>query len=191
MPPGKTGFQGMFKFIAAVVAFLASAVPLHAEVPFPLGTFQVVNTAGFIQKNGERTQLPADEKTGTATLSDLGDGKLALDINGARIVLFPVKNGLAALEWDAQGTALLHDIDIQALIRENDRHEIPVWGAKLDWPQEGSVEMVLLPLGDDAVTGFLVSHPKDLTVVRQMEFHQVFGPEGRPQISADASNPDE
>lgn len=181
----------MFKYLAALLAFLAAAAPLHADDTFPLGRFLVINSAGFIQKDGARQTLPADEKTGTAVLSRLDDGNLELEINATRIVLYPVENGLAALQWDAQGTALLHDIDIQALIRENDRHEIPVWGAELEWPQAGPVKLVLLPLGADAVTGFLVSHPGDLTVVRQMEFQQVFGPEGRPQVSADARMPEE
>ncbi|MBN9670889.1 hypothetical protein [Roseibium aggregatum] len=169
--------------IAGLIAIFCLTTPLRAESNFPLGTFQVVNSAGFVEENGIRQPLELDQNAGVATIGRENDGTLLLEINNTQIGLFPVANGLDALSWDAEATALLHDVDIQALLGESDRAEIPVWGARVDWPGNGTVEIVLLPLGIDALTGFVISHPGEKTVVRQMEFRQTFGPANRPEFS--------
>jgi len=171
--------------VAVLLAFFFLTPPLRAESDFPLGTFQVVNSAGFVERDGVRTALELDQETGVATIGRQEDGTLVLEINKTQISLFPVANGLEALNWDAEATALLHDVDIQDLLGKSDRTEIPAWGANVSWPGNGTVQIVLLPLGPDALTGFLISHPNDRTVVRQMEFRQVFGPANRRENAGD------
>ncbi|TYC64191.1 hypothetical protein FMN50_01695 [Rhodobacterales bacterium] len=180
----------MTRLVAAILTIFAFSASLHAEEAFPVGTFpagifHVANTAGFTQHNGIREDLAIDDGMGTAFIQVLDDGTLTVEINGARIRLFRVKDGLTALEWDASDTTLLHEIDIEALIREEGLTDIPVWGADVDWPGSDKVRLVLLPLGPTSVTGFLISHLQDTVVVRQMEFRKVFGPEGRPQVTVE------
>jgi hypothetical protein len=167
--------------------FFASVLPLQAEVTAPLGIFKVVNTEGFVQRNGERMALETDMSEGTALIERDAEDRLNVEINGALLTLFPLDRGLAALTWNANGTALLHDVDVRALFGKDDPAEVPAWGAELDWPGSGPVQLVLLPLGDRAYMAFLISHPNDKTVVRQMEFRQFYGPSDRPEFSTSSS----
>lgn len=173
--------------LATILALVFLSMPLQAGNRLPVGEFQVINSAGFVQEDGNREPLATDRGVGAARISRDADS-LIVEINGSAIRLFVLENGLASLEWDAEDTALLHSRDIQAFNRGKAPDEIPAWGAELIWPGSGSVQMVLLPLGTSAYTGFLISHPQDRTVVRQMEFRQVFGPANRPQLSASSGD---
>ncbi|GAB2182947.1 hypothetical protein [Roseibium sp. LAB1] len=177
----------MSRTLISLLVFLASVLPLHAENGVSVGIFKVVNTEGFIQSNGERTALETDLSEGTALIARDSANRLKVEINGAILDLFPLEQGLAALTWDADGTDLLHDIDIQALFGKDRPQDVPAWGADLIWPGSGNVRFVLLPLGERAYTAFLISHPNNKTVVRQMEFRQSFGPSDRPEISFSSS----
>jgi hypothetical protein len=168
------------KFFVIFYALLLLVTPVQAS-DLPVGKFKVRNTAGFVQEQGTRRQLETDPNAGMAEIVHKYDNSLIVTIGGTEIQLFPMKDGLAALDWNASGTTLLHGIDIEALNDETKREEIPAWGAELPWQNMGKVQLALLPLGDTAYTGFLISHPKDKTVVRQMEFRQVFGPANRPR----------
>jgi hypothetical protein len=177
----------VFRTLISLLLLLASFVPLQAEVDVPLGIFKVVNTEGFIETNGERVALETDMNEGSALIERDAANRLSVEINGAQFNLFPLDRGLAALTWDATGTALLHDIDVRALFGKDNPADVPAWGAELDWPGSGTVQLVLMPLGERAYTAFLISHPRDMTVVRQMEFRQSYGPSNRPGISFSSS----
>ncbi|WP_157738777.1 hypothetical protein [Labrenzia sp. VG12] len=170
----------MSKLLAMIFMVFCLAAPLRAEEIVPAGTYRVVNTEGFSQKDGVRTALERDHTVGTAIIAPQGDNSLLLEINGSALRLFPLERGLAGLEWNAEDTALLHGKDIQALLDKASREEVPAWGADIAWPRHGQVQLVLFPLGERALTGFLISRPGSKTVVRQMEFRQVFGPSNRP-----------
>lgn len=157
---------------------------LRAEELLPVGRYHVVNTEGFSQKDGIRTALKKDLAVGTAEIAPQGDNSLLMTINGSELRLFRLEKGLAGVEWNAEGTALLHSVDIQALLDKASRDEVPAWAADIVWPTHGQVKLVLLPLGTAALTGFLISYPGSSTVVRQMEFRQVFGPSNRPDANA-------
>ena len=172
----------MSKLLAAFFMFLFLTGPLWAEKLLPSGTYQVVNTEGFTQTDGVRTALERDLTIGTALIAPQSDNSLLMEINGSGLRLFPLEKGLAGLEWNSDGTALLHSVDIQALLDKASRDDVPAWGADIVWPGQGQVQLVLLPLGGKSLTGFLISHPGSSTVVRQMEFRQVFGPANRPQL---------
>lgn len=169
----------MSRLFVTFLVFLALVPRLHAGELLQ-GRFNVVNTEGFVQEDGRRMPLATDTNVGLAMIEHGSDGGLAVTIAETRIQLFPLENGLAGLDWDAGGTALLHATDIQALLDKAGRDEVPAWGAELAWPGLGATRLVLFPLGETAYTGFLISHPGDRTVVRQMEFRQVFGPSNRP-----------
>lgn len=182
----------MSRLRAQFLAFFLFATPLHAGTEPPVGTFKMVNTNGFVETGAGRKPLAPD--TGTATVlieksgpdgADGPDGQIDLNvlINGSEIRLFRLKDGLAALEWNPDGTSLLHSADILALFDETDLRDVPAWGANLEWPGAGEVQLVMLPLGRTGYTGFLISRPEQKTVVRQMEFRQVFGPSHRPDGS--------
>ncbi len=177
----------MLRTLTSLLVFLVSVLPLQAE-SIPVGVFKVVNTEGFVQSNGERVALATDMSEGTALIERDATNRLDVEINGAKLSLFPLEQGLAALTWDANGTSLLHDIDIQALFGKDNPADVPAWGAELDWPGSGTVQLVLLPLGERAYTAFLISHPGNRTVVRQMEFRQSYGPSDRPEISFSTSS---
>jgi len=170
----------MVKLLATLLLLLGSALPLMAGADVPQGAFKVVNTEGFVQADGLRTPIAADTAVGSARIQISENDGLSLTINGTHIALFPLENGLAALDWNAEGTSLLRAIDIQALRDKADGKDVPAWGASLVWPEAGDVQLILLPLGGNAFTGFLISRPGDRTVVRQMEFRKVFGPANRP-----------
>lgn len=178
----------MFKLLATLTFLICLAQPLTAETDAPQGAFKVVNTEGFVQENGMRTPLPVDTASATVSIVHQEDGGLSLTINGTLIELFALENGLAALQWNADGTSLLHAIDIQAFQDKSDRKDVPAWGADLVWPGVGKAQLVLLPLGANAYTGFLISRPGNRTVVRQMEFRKAFGPANRPDTGATAEN---
>lgn len=129
-----------------------------------------------------------DTTVGAARVEQGLDGGLRVDVNGTRFDLYPLEDGLAALEWNADGTSLLHAIDIQALFGKTGGEDVPAWGADLAWPGAGKVQMVLLPLGDGAYAGFLISRPGNRTVVRQMEFRQVAERSNRPASGRPGSN---
>jgi len=174
------------KLLATVFFLVCFAPSLMAETEAPHGAFKVVNTEGFVQENSVRTPLSADTAIATAKIEHQGDGGVSLTVNGSQIDLFKLENGLAALQWNADGTSLLHAIDIQAFQDKANRKDVPAWGADVAWPSFGKVQLVLLPLGSNAYTGFLISRPGDKTVVRQMEFRKVFGPTNRPAPNAAA-----
>jgi len=169
------------KLLVSFLVFVLCASPLHAAGEVPLGTFNVVNTGGFVQTGEARAPLAADVAMATARIDPADSDGLTVTINGTQIRLFRLEQGLGALEWNAAGTFLLHSADILALVGKSAEEQVPAWGADLDWPGSGSVRMILLLLGKSAYTGFLISHPGDRTVVRQMEFREVFGPSNRPQ----------
>lgn len=169
----------MRTFLSFVVLLFLTTT-LHASDALPLGQFKVINTAGFIEREGSRTALSVDLNTANATLRSSKDRDLTLSINGAEIVLYEIENGLAALTWKASGAPLLDAADILDLSTLNSAKDVPAWGANVEWPSLGTVQLVLLPLRQNAYTGFLVSHPGESTVVRQMEFRKAFGPLNRP-----------
>lgn len=178
----------MSKLLWTILLFFCLALPIKADQKVAQGYFDVVNTEGFTQENGVRTPLPVDTKVGSARIEQGSDGGLRIDVDGTRFDLFPLEDGLAALEWNADGTSLLHAIDIQALLDKTSKEDVPAWGANLAWPGAGKVRFVLLPLGDGAYAGFLISHPGDRTVVRQMEFRQVTDRSSRPASGRSGSN---
>ncbi|MES0809188.1 hypothetical protein ABLO27_06890 [Roseibium sp. SCPC15] len=147
------------------------------------GKYKVINTDGFVQHEGKRTKLETERKSGLATVEVAPDDSLLLQINGSTIRLFPIENGLAAVKWNSQGSTLLHDTDILALIEVDDPSNVAAWGADLAWPDTIRTQLVLFTLSSDALAGFLVSETKGKTIVRQMEFRQVFGPSNRPHTS--------
>lgn len=167
------------RLFAILCTLLLLAGSLHASEP-PVGKFKVFNTAGFVQEQGNRRALAADPNGGTAEILRKPDNSLIVTIAGTEIQLFPLADGLGSLDWNALGTSLLHGVDIEALNNKTDQRDVPAWGADLAWPGMGKVQLALLPLGATAYTGFLISHPEDKVVVRQMEFRQVFGPSNRP-----------
>jgi len=176
----------MLRILTILLVALFFTAPVHAGSEFPLGEFQVINSAGFLQHDGIRQELETDRAVGTASLTSEPDGTLSVTINGSTLHLFPLENGLASLEWDAEETFLLRSADIEAFLGGRAADDIPAWGADLVWPGSGDVRLVLFPLGGQAYTGFLISHPDGKTVVRQMEFRQIFGPGNRPQLSANS-----
>ncbi|POF31490.1 hypothetical protein [Roseibium marinum] len=176
----------MLRLFAAFLAVVFFAVPLQAGNDYPVGEFRVINSTGFVEMDGIRQELETDRTVATARIARDPDDSVTVMINGSTIRLHPLKNGLASVEWNARGTAMLHKADIQALMNDRAPGEIPAWGAELVWPDLGPVQMVLLPFGFTAYTGFLVSHPGKKTVVREMEFQQVFGPTDRPRLSANS-----
>lgn len=178
----------MTRLLVILLVVFSFALPLKAETDAPRGAFRVVNTDGFVQHGEDRTPLAVDTAVGTARIEHQDDGGLSLTINGTLIELFALENGLAALQWNADGTSLLHAVDIQAFQDKASSKDVPAWGADLVWPGIGKVQLVLLPLGANAYTGFLISHPGSKTVVRQMEFRKAFGPTNRPTPGAAAEN---
>lgn len=170
----------MKQHVAAILAFLSLIVSANAEPALPEGEFQVVNTAAFEQAGGIRTPLDTGPQTGKVEIEIQANRSIELSINGTRIVLFPHDAGLAGLDWDAEGSGLMAEIDIEALNLPGSSEDIPVWGAELAWPGLGLVRMVVMPLGSARYAGFLISFPDNRTVVRQMEFRQDFGPLNRP-----------
>ncbi|MCK7612158.1 hypothetical protein [Roseibium sediminicola] len=178
----------MFKLLATLFFLICLTPPLMAAAEAPHGAFKVVNTEGFVQEDGRRTPLPVDTAIATVSIVHQENGGLSLTVNGTQIDLFPLENGLAALQWNADGTSLLHAVDIQAFQDKANSKDVPAWGADLAWPGMGMVRLVLLPLGANAYTGFLISHPGSKTVVRQMEFRKAFGPANRPAPGAEAEN---
>lgn len=177
----------MQRILLALFVLLILAVPGQAGGDWPLGKFRLINSAGFVQQDGVRTPIRTEGTTATAHIGTDDAGNLVVEINGTQIQLFRLERGLAALKWNADETALLHDVDIQALFGSNAGEEVPAWGASIAWPGAGEVQMVLLPLGKNAYTGFLISRPGSKTVVRQMEFRQDFGPSNRPQTASNST----
>jgi len=176
------------KLLATLLILFGSVLPLMAETGLPSGTFKVANTEGFVEEDGLRTALAVDMSVGTVRIEISENDNLNLGINGTQISLFPLENGLAALQWNADGTSLLHPLDIQALHGKSEGKDVPAWGADVLWPDLGKVQLVLLPLGQNAYTGFLVSRPGARTIVRQMEFRKVFGPANRPAATSSTEN---
>ncbi|MEP2705933.1 MAG: hypothetical protein ABJQ71_10475 [Roseibium sp.] len=173
----------MLRALCSFLALFILTTGLHAQDKLPLGKFELLNTDGFVEQDGVRTPLKRDPGTASAVLSPSGSEDIMLEINGSEIVLYKLPNGLATLTWDSSNSSLLHGIDIEALSDGKPAEDIPAWGANVAWPGLGNAQIVILPLGDNASTGFLVSKPGPKTVVRQMEFRKVFGPKGRPGAS--------
>lgn len=146
----------------------------------PLGKFNVINTAGFIERDGKRAPLTSDLETGELTLQKNAVGNLVLTVNETEIELFEVENGLAGLSWNAGDTSLLDARDILDLSPHTSPEHVRAWGANVAWPGQGEVQLVLLPLRENAYSGFLISHPGSSIVVRQMELRKSFGPPNRP-----------
>lgn len=170
----------MFRTPILALVVLCLAAPVAAADSLAYGSFKAINTGGFVQSGETRKPLDQDTGVGTARIEPSDTGGLTLTVNGALIELFRLEGGLAALEWDAGGTVLLHSIDIQALFGKGEAADVPAWGAALEWPGMGPVQFVVLPLGATAYTGFLISRPGNSTVVRQMEFRKIIGPSNRP-----------
>lgn len=161
-----------------VLTITLGSVPARAE--WAEGAFSMVNTAAFSERNGQRTSLDLERQSAEATIDFQTGDRLGLTIGGTKIVLYPVSGGLAGLTWNPQGVSLLHEKDIKALNHPLMPGEVPAWGADMAWPGLGVARLVLVPLGADAYVGFLISHPQDKKVVRQMEFRRVPGPRDRP-----------
>ncbi|WP_029061845.1 hypothetical protein [Labrenzia sp. DG1229] len=182
----------MARHFATILAFLFLVIPTSAEPELPRGQFNIINTAAFMELAGTRTAIDTGLRGGKVDIDFPADGSLVLTLGGTRIDLFPLEAGLAGLAWDADGTSLLHGIDIEAMNPSRSPQDIPSWGAELAWPGLGLVRLVMMPFGNSAYAGLLISYPGNRTVVRQMEFRQVFGPENRPKPSptnaAGASN---
>ncbi|MEM9632633.1 MAG: hypothetical protein AAGA50_14980 [Pseudomonadota bacterium] len=174
----------MLRTFSVFLLFITISFQVSAGGYPQSGRFEVINSDGFVQQNGTRTRLKADRDTGIASIEHASGDSLLLGINGSSIRLFPIENGLAALEWNSGGTTLLHDADILALLDTEDPSNVAVWGADLAWPGTIGTQLVLFTLRPNAYAGFLISETKSKTIVRQMEFRQIFGPANRPQASA-------
>ncbi|MET1410802.1 hypothetical protein ABVF61_00945 [Roseibium sp. HPY-6] len=171
----------MKNLVVALFACVILAWPAAADQLLPGGEFQIVNTTGFIEKDGRRTPLPADTGTAKVDVTHRANGTLSLRIGETEALLYPVEAGLAGLTWNADDTNVLHGTDFQALNGSQPLETIPVWGADLAWPGLGLARLVVMPHGPEGYAGFLISYPEGKTVVRQMELQQVFGPLNRPQ----------
>lgn len=152
-----------------------------ARAQFAEGVFSMVNTAAFSELNGTRSALGLERKSAEVTIVFLPEDRLGITIGETDIVLFPITSGLGGLTWNPKGTGLLHESDVEALSLPETTENVPAWGADLAWPGLGVARLVLIPLDSDAYIGFLISHPKDRKVVRQMEFRQISGPRDRPR----------
>lgn len=177
------------RILLHLFALLALTVSLQAGEVLPLGKFKVINSAGFVERGGKRQPLGVDLQTADVTLRSSEAGSLLLTINGSEIVLYEIENGLAALTWNSGNSSVLGSADILDLSALKSAKDVPAWGANVDWPTLGTVHLVLLPLRQNAYTGFLISHPGRTTVVRQMEFRKVFGPLNRPDPRRKPSAP--
>ncbi|MBG6158427.1 hypothetical protein IWQ52_004096 [Labrenzia sp. EL_159] len=182
----------MARHIATILAFLFLVIPTSAQPELPVGQFRIINTAAFMELDGTRTAIDTGLRGGTVDIGFPADGSLILTLGGTRIELFPLEAGLAGLAWDADGTSLLRWSDIEAMNPSWSPRDIPSWGAELAWPGLGLARLVMMPFGNSGYSGLLISYPGNRTVVRQMEFRQVFGPQNRPNSSptnaAGASN---
>lgn len=170
----------MTRFAAALLVLAITLGSALARTGFAEGMFSMVNTAAFAEVNGNRTPLGLEQASAEVTIAFYSEDRLILTIGQTDIVLFPVTSGLSGLTWDPQGTGVLHESDVEALNLSQVGENVPAWGADLAWPGLGVARLVLLPLGSDAYAGFLISHPNDTKVVRQMEFRRVLGPRDRP-----------
>lgn len=124
--------------------------------------------------------MPPDTETGTVSVRQNGSDDLLLSINGSDLKLYRIDNGLAALAWNSDGSFLLDYADILDLSTKLSAEDIPAWGAEIFWPGLGKVRMVILPLRENAYTGFLISRPSGNLIVRQMELRKLTGPLNRP-----------
>ncbi|WP_428524846.1 hypothetical protein [Roseibium sp.] len=166
-------------FLSLVLIWMLSGTVL-ADTTQPLGKFHVIDTAGFVERDGNRAPLTSDLETGELTLQRNASGNLVLTVNETEIELFEVENGLAGLSWNAGNTSLLDARDILDLSPHTSPEQVRAWGANVAWPGQGQVQLVLLPLRENAYSGFLISHPGNSTVVRQMELRKILGPPNRP-----------
>lgn len=168
------------RIILSVIALFFLAALANAAGEMPLGSFQIINSAGFVERNGARTPLESDVETAQVRLQRNDAGALILTISDTDIILYEIENGLGSLTWNAGNSSLLHHTDILDLSGYDSAENVPAWGANLDWPDLGDVQLVLLPLRKNAYVGFLISHPDNSTVVRQMEVRKIPGPPNRP-----------
>ncbi|SMP33610.1 hypothetical protein SAMN06265374_3784 [Roseibium denhamense] len=145
-----------------------------------LGTFHMTNTAAFSEREGLRQPLPLGLKSRRVHLSAHDQNSITLTTQDTEFTLFRLENGLENISWDASNTDLLHVPDVLALSPQTTLADVPAWGATIAWPGLGETEMVLIDLGSGRYLGFLISQPAGATVVRQMEFRQLFGPTNRP-----------
>ncbi|WP_153768661.1 hypothetical protein [Labrenzia sp. CE80] len=178
----------MFRPLSALLALVLLAMttglsPAWSEAPWlaaSMGNFKIVNTGGFVEKNGIRNPLAIDTAMGTVKLSRApGTSDILLEIGGSRTELFSMEKGLANFVWDPTDTNLLHDKDILDLASKSSLEDVIAWAARIDWPGIGKVTLVLFNYDAGSYGGFLVSNPPEKTVVRQMEFHQLHGPRHR------------
>ncbi|WP_434051603.1 MAG: hypothetical protein RDA78_20270 [Roseibium sp.] len=170
----------MTRLATVLLALTLSVAASLARADFAEGSFSMVNTAAFSEENGQRTPLQLELESAEVTIAFQPDDRLSLTVGATEITLHPVSSGLDGLRWDPQGIGLLHENDVKALNQPLKSAKVPAWGSDLVWPGLGVARLVLLPLGSDAYAGFLISHPEDRTVVRQMEFRKVPGPRDRP-----------
>ncbi len=175
-------------FLSLVLFWILSG-PALAETIQPLGKFHVINTAGFIERDGKRAPLASDLETGELTLQRNLSGNLVLTIRETDIELFEIEDGLAGLTWNSRNSSVLEAADILDLSSHTMPQHVQAWGADVIWPGQGEVQLVLLPLGENAYSSFLISHPGNSTVVRQMELRKVSGPPNRPDPKATVPAP--
>lgn len=177
------------RILLSLFVFLLLAPYSLAGENNPLGSFKIINSGGFLERNGKREILTEDFETRDIELAKTGAGDLLLTINETDIALYEIENGLASLTWNAGKSGLLHHKDILDLSGYSAAEDVPAWGANVFWPGLGQVQLVLLPLGTNAYTGFLISHPGNNTVVRQMELRSVDGPPNRPVDVIEPASP--
>ncbi|WP_417688879.1 hypothetical protein [Roseibium sp.] len=166
--------------VYVVSSSTAAAHGEHSKETLALGDFKIVNTGGFVEENGQRRPMAVDDAMGTVDLA-ISDDKsgMTLEINGSRIELFALENGLASFRWDADETNLLHQEDILDVSGKESLEQVHAWAAEIDWPDMGNVTMVLFNYSQKSYGGFLISKPEGRTIVRQMEFHRLTGPRHR------------
>ena len=160
----------------------ASTSGSRASTSEGYGEYTVINTGGFVEKDGVRSLIDPEPDIAHVLLSPLGEQSenVLVEINGTRIEVHALKNGLASFYWDPEDTHLVHRKDILDLSGKDSLEQVPAWGSRVVWPKLGTVTFVLFRFDKGTYGGFLVSKPgKDRTIVRQMEFHKASGPRHR------------
>lgn len=108
-----------------------------------------------------------------------GGERLAIDLDNP-LVLFRVPDGLARIEWPVLPGVNFSREDAMVLAGAPRLSEVETWGAQVDWPGLGPVDLVLFKMGRDQFGGLLSSAPAGVNVLRQMVF-QRSRPGGRPR----------
>lgn len=172
-----------------VMSFTTSA--FAAQHSTLLGEFNIVNTAGFIEKDNVRHEMPFDLDTMLATLRlSPADNSLQITLqSGAKMRLFYLRDGISSFDWDPGTTTLLHSQDVMQIAGAKRPEDVTTWGASLDWPGIGEAKLVVFKYYKNFFGGFLVSKSQDGgAVVRQMEIHRLLGPRRRADRSRWSGN---